>query len=129
MNELVLSIGSNSADSQIRMKTCVEWLRTILTEIKISTIYETQAINGIDNAYLNCVVYGEIKAGYDESYSIMKQFEIDNGRTKKSKIIGSIPIDIDIVIWNKKIIREQDYKQLYFQIGWKQLNNKTDGKY
>ena len=37
-------------------------------------------------------------------------------------IIGVIPIDLDIVIWNNNIIREKDFNQKYFQIGWHQLN-------
>lgn len=125
MNELVLSIGSNSSDCQEQMNACIEWLHKILSEIKFSSIYETQAINGIDNAYLNGVVSGKVEKNYQEIHFIMKQYEIDRGRTVESKNNGSIPIDIDIVIWNGQVLRERDYNQSYFQIGWKQLNDKN----
>ena len=41
-----------------------------------------------------------------------------------SKKKGDIPMDLDIIIWNDEIIREADYNQHYFQIGWQQLNEK-----
>jgi 2-amino-4-hydroxy-6-hydroxymethyldihydropteridine diphosphokinase len=34
---------------------------------------------------------------------------------------GNVPIDIDIVLWNGDIIKENDFKQSYFQIGWNEI--------
>lgn len=124
MNKVVLSIGSNSADCKLRMQECAIWLKSVLQDAEMSHIYETPAINGIDENYLNSVCQGTTEMSFEDVYSMMKDYEVRNGRTSESKLSGSIPIDIDIVIWNDEILREKDYNRSYFQIGWNELNNK-----
>ncbi len=123
MNKLVLSLGSNSSDCDSQIHKCIEWLNIKLDDFKVSHIYETPATNGKDRDYLNTVVLGSIDVEYEVALRLMKDYEIKNGRTVDSKKYGSIPIDIDIVIWNDNILRENDFKQSYFQIGWLALNN------
>ena len=88
----------------------------------ISEVYNTQATNGIDADYLNMVVIADCNDELDIILEKFKNYEAISGRTLQSKIIGVIPIDLDIVIWNNNIIREKDFNQKYFQIGWHQLN-------
>ena len=38
------------------------------------------------------------------------------------KLAGLVPIDLDIVMWNGEVVRQRDFNQDYFQIGWKQLH-------
>lgn len=123
MNIVVLSLGCNSSDCQNRMRLCVEWLNTVFCDFKVSQIYETPAINGKDGNYLNAVAACCTDMNYDTTYQLMKEYEINSGRTIESKKNGEIPIDIDIVIWNDEILREKDFKQSYFQIGWSMLKN------
>lgn len=122
MNKVVLSIGSNSVDSMACMKKCVSWLSQLLEETKISSIYNTRAINGKDNDYLNAVIIGFTTHNYEDICNLMKQYEKDCGRTPESKTAGIVPIDIDVVIWNDCILRNKDYNQSYFQIGWNELD-------
>lgn len=121
MNRVVLSIGSNSLDCCNQMVAAFEWLKHILNEAVFSKIYETPALNGKDKNYLNAVVAGYLDEDFETARMIMKQYERDCGRTPESKVSGSIPIDIDIVMWNDEIVKESDYRQSYFQIGWNEL--------
>ena len=128
MNKVVLSLGSNSSNCQEMMGNCIEWLSTIVTNLKISHSYFTEALNGKDKDYINAVAEGCVYVDYDKLKQQVKQYELSMGRTPESKKQGIIPIDIDIVIWNEEIINETDYNQSYFQIGFTALNVIKNGK-
>ena len=49
MNTLVLSIGSNSRDREWQMRHCIEWLKHILSSVKVSSIYNSVAVNNRDS--------------------------------------------------------------------------------
>lgn len=118
MNKVVLSIGSNSDDCFIKMNNCIKWLSTEIIDIKTSHIYSTPAVNGKDRDYLNAVASGYSRCEFEDLKYRFKQYEQLSGRTLESKKKGVIPIDIDIVMWNDVVLKDNDYKQQYFQIGW-----------
>lgn len=85
------------------------------------TVYNSKAANGKDPDYLNVVMKAKCKYDFDEINDMLKKYEAVCGRTPMSKLVGDIPMDIDIIIWNGEIVRERDYNQEYFQTGWQQL--------
>ena len=121
MNKVVLSIGSNCQDKHSQIADALKWLSCNLCNYSQSSIYSTPSINGIGDDYLNAVVIGESELEFDEINSLMKQYEKDSGRTTESKLKASIPIDIDIVLFNENIIRTNDFNFDFFQIGYKEL--------
>ncbi|MGN0211975.1 MAG: 2-amino-4-hydroxy-6-hydroxymethyldihydropteridine diphosphokinase [Muribaculaceae bacterium] len=121
MNQLVLSIGSNSRDREWQIRHCIEWLRHTLSNVRVSTIYNSVAVNNRDADYLNAVMIAKTKKNFDDISSLMKQYEMVCGRTPASKLQGEIPIDIDIVLWNDDVLRQRDFAQQYFQRGWQEL--------
>lgn len=124
MNKVVLSIGSNCSERETQMNACVAWLTDKLLNVNVSHTYETPALNGIDNSYLNAVIMGYVSVDYDELRMLFKQYEKDRGRNIDSKKNGIVPIDIDIVVWNDEILKKQDFNQSYFQIGWTSIYTK-----
>lgn len=123
-NSLVICIGSNGKDRDWQMNNCINWLKSILTDCQVSLIYNSPALNGNDDDYLNAVMIGKTKDTLEEATAKLKQYETVCGRTPKSKNLGIVPMDLDIIIWNDKILREKDFDHSYFQEGWKQLNDK-----
>ena len=121
MNTLTLSIGSNSRDREWQMKHGIEWLRHTLSNARVSSVYNSLAVNGRDADYLNAVISASTKLSLDDAVALMKQYESVCGRTQASKLQGVIPIDIDIVLWNGEVIRPADFAQQYFQRGWQEL--------
>lgn len=121
MNQLVLSIGSNSRDREWQIRHCIEWLRHTLSNVRVSTIYNSVAVNNRDADYLNAVMIAKTKKNFDDISALMKQYEMVCGRTPASKFQGEIPIDIDIVLWNDDVLRQRDFAQQYFQRGWQEL--------
>ncbi|MGN1238558.1 MAG: 2-amino-4-hydroxy-6-hydroxymethyldihydropteridine diphosphokinase [Muribaculaceae bacterium] len=121
MNTLTLSIGSNSKDREWQMKHGIEWLKHIFSDAKVSSVYNSVAVNGRDSDYLNAVMTASTKLDLDDTIALMKQYEAVCGRTPASKLQGVIPIDIDIVLWNNDVIRPNDFARQYFQRGWQEL--------
>lgn len=125
MNKVVLSIGSNSQDKNIQMTQALKWLSYNLNNCYQSSIYSTPSINGMGDDYVNAVIIGETELELSELTHLMKQYEKDSGRTPESKFKASIPIDIDVVIFNNVIIKKKDYNFNFFQIGYKELIGKS----
>lgn len=122
MNRYVISIGSNSADRDIQLAKAIDWLSSIAKSIKASSVYCTESINHVDNEYMNAVAVCESEHSHNDLNDMLKQYEINCGRSKESKLNGVIPIDLDIVIANDIIQRPVDYNREYFKIGWSELN-------
>lgn len=121
MNDVVLSVGSNCPDKRRQVGNCIGWLKRILGGMTASCAYATRAVNGKDPDYLNAVVKGGYAGGYEELRKALKKYEADCGRTPDSKSAGNIPIDIDIVIWNGRVLKDADFRQGYFQTGWAEI--------
>ena len=121
MNNVVLSVGSNSPDRQWQMESVIRYIESMLKNVCSSSIYETLALNGKDAPYLNAVIVADTDMSIDDAKKFFKQWEALCGRNKVSKLKGVIPIDIDIVVWNGAIIREGDFFAYYFSQGYYQL--------
>lgn len=121
MNSLVISIGSNSHDRDWQIKHGIEWLKHNLSNFRISSVYNSEAVNQRDPDYLNAVISAGTRKNLDEISQLLKQYEMVCGRTPASKLEGNIPMDIDIVIWNGDVLRQRDFAQQYFQRGWQEL--------
>lgn len=124
MNRVVLSLGSNSTDCQTQMNNCVEWLKNRMRNLSVSSAYSTPALNRKDNDYLNAVAEGCVECDFETLKAQMKDYEKSSGRTPESKLMGVVPIDIDIVMWNDEVVKAGDYEQSYFKIGWNELKSK-----
>lgn len=122
MNKLTISIGSNSIDKVLQMSNCIAWLKENLKATIFSETYSSPAINGKDPEYLNAVAIALSEETHEDLVRQFKAYEASCGRNSYSKKRGEIPIDIDIVIWNDNILRQKDYCQEYFKIGWKLIN-------
>lgn len=121
MNTMFVSIGSNSLDRQWQMSQAVKYLKTKMDGVLVSTIYETSAINGVDAPYFNAVVFAKTELDLDSVMTMLKQWEVQCGRTSLSKLNGVVPIDLDIVVWNNQVLREKDFSYSYFKTGYNEL--------
>ena len=121
MNTFAISLGSNSKDRSIQMNDAIQYLNSIFEGVLSSTIYETQALNGKDAPYLNAVAVANTHLSIVEATKLLKKWECQCGRTAESKLIGDIPIDLDIVVWNGEVVREKDFSCDFFTQGYLQL--------
>ncbi len=121
---IILSVGSNSEDKNERVGSAVKWLTGLIDNAVCSEIYETPEIHGKAITYMNAVVKGETSMELIPITRVTKEFEIGSGRTSEARMLGLVPIDIDIVVWDGNILRPTDYSRSFFKIGYNQLCRK-----
>ncbi len=121
MNTLIISLGTNSSDREWQMSHAIKHLKQMFKKTVVSEIYEVPAHNGVDAPYLNAVMIASTANTLDEVNAALKQWEVVCGRTPASKLKGDIPIDLDVVVWNDKVIRPVDYSRSYVSQGMSQL--------
>lgn len=119
ISEVVLSVGSNCGSENVR--TACEWLGKILDKPELSGLYQTPAVNGGMRDYVNAVVSGQTDLTVDALNARLKEYELMCGRDENSRRSGIVPVDIDIVIVDGKVIREWDFRQSFFRIGYSEL--------
>lgn len=120
-NSCTIGLGSNSPDRDKLIKAAVDALKQYLAVSQVSSIYECPASNGKDPAYLNAVVHGMTPHTKDELVAHLKSLEVDAGRTNELREKGIVPMDLDLVIWNFRVVRPDDFQKTYFNIGYREL--------
>jgi len=118
---LVIGLASNTEDRNDRIEFATEVLRKIFSDVKVSHVYESPAKNGDGSIYCNAVLSGMTVLSEEAVVSKLKSIERDAGRSPDSKLNGNVPLDLDLVIWNGRIIRPLDFDQYYFNVGYRSL--------
>lgn len=116
-----ISIGSNTDDREERVRRAIDHIKTFVTECSVSSIYETEAINGKDAPYLNAVLHGLSPVNSVTLTKYLKDWELKEGREDKETANGKVAIDLDLVIFDSRILRPKDFERHYFNIGYREL--------
>lgn len=123
MLSVVISIGSNCGDRRKNVEDGLRWLKTQLMQTRCSEIYETPCAMAMGCAYMNAVISGFYEGVGYELEDVLKLKEREMGRTKECRERGNVPIDMDIVMENNEVVKEWDFRQKFFQIGYQQVIN------
>lgn len=122
MNSFVICLGSNLEPRAERIHSALNRTGSLGKIIKTSLIYETPEIHGKGDPYLNMVVTMESEKDVDTLNAHFKKIEVESGRDSICRKKGIVPVDIDIVIFNRETLRPMDFRQSFFQIGWQQIS-------
>lgn len=114
MEYVVLGLGSNRAYKdyscvELLIKACTS-IHKILTDVRVSSVYRTQAMYVEDQEdFYNMVVGGFYNGSPLELLQDIHKIEQSLGRNRQSEIrFGSRSMDIDIEIFGNLRIREDD---------------------
>lgn len=121
--EAVICIGSNCGDRNKHVEAAVKWLSGILRDFRHSHIYATPDCQGGQREYMNAVCIGKTSLSYSMLETLCKEYELKNGRNRVAREMGDVPVDVDVVVYGKGILRERDYGSDFFMIGYRSLNN------
>lgn len=116
-----IGLGSNSDDREQQINQAIEHITSYLSKSTVSSIYETEAVNGKDAPYLNAVIHGISPVGSAALNKYLKDWELSHGRTPESHDDGVVTIDLDLVIFDSHILRQKDFERHYFNIGYREL--------
>lgn len=121
MKGIYLSLGSNYGDRAGNVERALLRMEEMLTDFRKSEVYETKAVHGFGPAYYNAVVFGNTEWDYARFNDFLKGYERECGRTQDAIMRNEVVIDIDIVVWDGKIIRPTDFSREFFQIGYREV--------
>lgn len=108
-----LGLGSNVASASSNISEAVERIRRADVEVEaVSNVYQTQS------PYYNMVVRVRTDCPYEALRSLTKGIETEMGRTPQMKTLGVVPIDIDVVVYDGRVVRPTDYEADYFRMGY-----------
>lgn len=115
----VISIGSNVDSKELVVTQALSILGDSV--IRATRPYMDQVDNDFSFPYLNIVASIETSLDYETLRHEYKELERRAGRTPGSKLKGLIELDIDIVIFDNEIRRQEDYDSYHFRTGYQLL--------
>lgn len=118
---VTISVGSNAKDREKRVDKAVDWLKSELGEVISSVPYTTEPHSGQGEMYVNAVVVGMTNNSFDDLSKLLKDYEAKCGREHGAANDKTVVIDLDIVIWGERIVRDQDFSRPYFNLGYREL--------
>ncbi len=109
----ILCLGSNLSTPSLLWE--VEKRLASIVSIKTygKLVTSPDVSNRSNSIYYNKVLRIETTYELDELKNVCRQLEIESGKSKESKEQGIIPIDIDILMYDKHIIKPKDITQAY----------------
>lgn len=118
---VVLSLGSNYGNREKSVASAIKLMSEVLTTAQSSTVYTTPPLSGTGEPYANAVIAGEWDGELSDLEILCKRTEIRFGRTDERRQQHQVPLDIDIVMYDGKVIRPADFGYAFFQTGYRQL--------
>lgn len=102
---VAIALGSNLGDRHAHLAFAEERLRRILTDVRVSSVYETAPV-GVDEPqpdYLNAVVVGLTTLGPHELLRALLAIERERGRMRTS-FRASRTLDLDLILYGDETI-------------------------
>ncbi|NEP24386.1 MULTISPECIES: 2-amino-4-hydroxy-6-hydroxymethyldihydropteridine diphosphokinase [unclassified Moorena] len=111
VNEVVVSVGSN-IEPHKNVKLAKYNLSKTDNFVNESRFYITKPIGFTEQPdFLNGAFLIHTEDGFETFRQKLKQVEIDQGRVKQSNKNGPRCIDLDIVVWNRRIVDPDFYQR------------------
>ncbi len=115
MNTAVVSVGSNINPLK-NTKIAKELISEEFSLIRVSTFKQTEPIGFKDqDDFYNGAFLVRTDLEKEDFNNILKKIEVEMGRVKTSNKQGPRIIDLDIVIWNNKVIDDDVYQRTFLQ--------------
>ncbi len=116
-----VGIGSNTPDREKQVKNAIDFICERLSECKVSSVYESPAVSGDGTTYTNAVIHGRTSMSSDQLVTLLKDYESIQERTETENKTGRVVIDLDLVLYDSRILRPKDFESHYFNRGYSEL--------
>lgn len=100
-----VSIGSN-IEREIHILGSLKALKQHFGELNTSSVYECAAVGFIGDAFYNLVVGFESLLPVKELAKILRQIELDHGRTRDCQKFSARTLDLDLILYGDLVISE-----------------------
>lgn len=99
MTKIYLSLGSN-IQRYLHITAGLDALSAFLSDMQISTIYESKSVGFNGSNFLNLVVAGKTDLTISELSERLKKIEDENGRKRNGPKFSPRTLDIDILLYS-----------------------------
>lgn len=104
MTNVFLGLGGNLGDRREAMRSAVVAIREVLSDVRVSSLYESAAWGVTDQpAFLNAVVRGRTSLNPLDLLDAVQSIENELGRVREQRW-GPRLIDIDILLYGAEVI-------------------------
>jgi len=100
-----ISIGSN-IDKHIHIPSSIAALQKKFGEAILSSLYETEAVGFEGDDFHNLIVQFESALKAKAVAKMLRQIELDHGRTRDSRKYAARTLDLDLVLYGDMIISD-----------------------
>ncbi len=100
-----ISIGSN-IDKEIHIPSSIVALQKQFGSIVLSSIYKTEAVGFEGDDFHNLIVQFESDLEVRAVAKLLRQIELDHGRTRDSRKYAARTLDLDLVLYGQMIISD-----------------------
>lgn len=100
-----ISIGSN-IDKDIHIPASLRALEATFGTLEISSLYESAPVGFCGDVFHNLVVGFECEQEVKMVAKLLRQIELDNGRTRDSQKFSSRTLDLDLILYGHLIVHD-----------------------
>ena len=100
-----ISIGSN-IEKERYIPSSITALQEKFGEIILSSLYKTEAVGFEGDDFHNLIVQFESELAAKEIAKILRQIELDHGRTRDSRKYAARTLDLDLILYGDFIISD-----------------------
>lgn len=119
----LVCLGSN-LEARFHLENAHAAFVRLFHEVRMGAIVKTVAEGDIIQPdYLNQAARFTTELGSEEVKTVLKSIEKENGRKPEDKQNGSVPLDIDLLIYDDKQLKPSDLSKTYVQLALQQLTD------
>ncbi len=112
-HDCLICLGSNF-ESEIHLEDARKSLKDLFPTIVFGESILMEAEGNLPQpAYVNQAASFQTSRTKESVNALLKQIEVENGRTPASKYIGRIPLDIDLLSYDQLILKPSDWSKEY----------------
>lgn len=98
MTPIYISLGSNN-EPEYHLREAIRQLQFCFAELRVSPVYETEAVGFAGDNFLNCVAEAQTDESPEAVQQRLKGIESAMGRTPTEKGFVSRGIDLDLLLY------------------------------
>ncbi len=100
-----ISIGSN-IDKELHIPSSIAALNKQFENVRLSSLYQTAAVGFEGDDFLNLIVQFDSELDAKAVAKILRQIELDHGRTRDSRKYAARTLDLDLILYGDLIISD-----------------------
>lgn len=100
-----ISVGSN-IDKETNIPSSLKALKNQFGDLQTSSIYETEAVGFEGDSFYNLIVRFESALSAKEVAKLLRQIELDHGRSRESQKFSPRTLDLDLILFGDQIISD-----------------------